>query len=50
MLEQPDKLHDEMSGLVAETRTPDMVYLNFSKVFDIVSHMFLMSLGWIRGQ
>lgn len=36
---------DEMIDLVAEGRAVDMVYLNFSKAFDTVSHKILVKYG-----
>lgn len=33
--------YDYMTSLVDEARTVDIVYLNFSKAFDTVSHLIL---------
>lgn len=34
---------DDMTSLVDEARTADIVYLNFNKAFDTVSHLILIA-------
>jgi len=46
MPDQPDSLCDVMTGWVEEGRAVDVVYLNFCKAFDTVSHNVL--LGKLR--
>lgn len=42
MLNQPDSFYSEMASFVDERRVMDIVYLNFSKAFDTVSHNILI--------
>ena len=42
VLNQPDSFYNEMASLVDEGRVIDVVYLNFSKAFDTVSHNILI--------
>jgi len=42
MLDQLENFYDEMTGLADETREVDIVYLDFGKAFDTVSHKILI--------
>jgi len=46
--------YDGMTGWVDEGRAVDVVYLNFHKAFDTVSHNILLgklkNMGWMSGQ
>lgn len=41
MVDQPDNLYDEMTGLVDLGTAVDVVYLHFGKAFSTVSHKIL---------
>lgn len=42
MLEQPDCLSNKMTGYLNERRDMEVIYLDFGKVFDAVSHSALL--------
>ena len=42
MLEQPDCLSDKMNGSADEGRAVEVIYLDFGKAFDTVSHSVLI--------
>lgn len=43
MSKQPDCLGDRTVESVHEVRTADVIYFHFSKAFDTVSHIILVS-------